>query len=204
MSCKHRNVLLTATAAFLLSGCGAPILDTVSEEVIGSFQNVNADMESLLLNQDSVIVRAHRTLAERHCTTIKVHADSLREGRFDLLQMIHSLKENLKGAAPDNYVIADSLLNIDGLGDRLHDGLTMYYAYASMITAGDSLHGAIVHLASSMEDPPGPETWRTRNFFHVPAVAVQAILSKYATDISKAEELCMEKLLRDCMTSAPH
>lgn len=155
-------------------------------------------MEGLLLNQDSVLARAHRTLAERHCTAIKVHADSLRDARFDLLHMIHSLKKDLKGADPDDYVIADSLLNIDGLGNRLHDGLTGYYAYASMITTGDSLHGAIVHLASSMEDPPGPETWRTRNFFHVPAAAVQAILSKYATDISKAEEICMEKLLRDC------
>lgn len=185
-------------AGLFLSGCvEAIIAERVSDVILDDLQRASADLDGLTLSRDSIVARAARSLAGGNCDAAARTADSLRSGRAVLNATIASFKSKLAGSAPDDHLLADSLFDVDSMGHHLHRGMIAFHALTARIVQGDSTAARVAQLASHMETPPGPETWRTRNFHHVPAAAANAILSKYASDIAEAEAIGMEKLLRD-------
>ncbi|HEX2615982.1 MAG TPA: hypothetical protein VHL57_00495 [Flavobacteriales bacterium] len=176
---------------FGLTACG-------QHDILENFERINNGLESGLMPHEQRIAKGRAQLEQRGCAQAVTLADSLRSDRVLLTARIDSMKVRMLGSALDDITVADSAYDLNGTGDRLRTGLIAFFQQAKVLLGSDSTAQQVDRCLEHMEDPPGPETWRTRNFYHTPRVAAVTILSKYNSDVAMAEALCMDKFLRDC------
>lgn len=163
-----------------------------------SFREANNGLEQHTAGHDAAMMTACHQLAAAGCHEALPTADALRHGYHELAVLIDTMKVRLTACDPDDIDAADSIYALDGAGDRLHAGLLAHYDRARHVLAGDTAAALLERSARVTQDPAPPETWRSHYFYHVPAVALIAVLSKFRSDAADAEALCMQRLVRDC------
>jgi len=101
-------------------------------------------------------------------------------------------------AGPGDYQIADSVFHESGKGAALYQEIDAAYAAAFACCADPASVSAVQGFWYNDEANARVEEWRIRNFFHVPRVAVVAILSKTQGELGRAQQLAQDDLFRQC------
>ena len=177
------------------SGCGLVVSDRIEQH----FMEVNDSLEqSIKSNQEEVLPASLATCADAYAK-----ARRLDSAIVDLKDRIELMKEAALAYAPHSTNASDSLFLAEGAGAALYEGMTRFVRDADLCCAADSSRARISELAARLLEED-LEQWHERCFYHMPAAAFTAVLSKMQLDLTKIQKASVLDLAAQCESRQPH